>query len=265
MDVELQYFLVIMAGLISGIISEIGGAGSLVSLPILVSIGMPPVVANATNRMGVMALYTAAFVRYVSGHSIAWRVCFKAGVPLMIGTVVGAWFASSSVSLILDWAIVGTSVFVVVIDTYTPRLTKESQAELITHRSLWRQVWGYCILVAVGVYCGLVQSAMAYMMFSVLVTKLGVEVKMAESAKYFLSMIVTPVALVLFIIAGHVDYNVGLLLAGGAMIGGWIGGRMNQQYSGVSLKHIYFTTLVVSISMIAILMKHNIERGIFEI
>ena len=48
------YPLVILAGIVAGVINTLAGSGSLVTLPMLVFLGLPSNVANATNRVGVV-------------------------------------------------------------------------------------------------------------------------------------------------------------------------------------------------------------------
>ena len=47
------YALAIFAGIVAGIINTLAGSGSVVTLPMLVLLGLPANVANATNRVGV--------------------------------------------------------------------------------------------------------------------------------------------------------------------------------------------------------------------
>ena len=46
-----EYVILFMAGLASGAINTIAGGGSLLTLPILIFMGLPPSVANGTNRI----------------------------------------------------------------------------------------------------------------------------------------------------------------------------------------------------------------------
>jgi uncharacterized membrane protein YfcA len=48
------YLLAIAAGILAGIINTLAGSGSLVTLPMLIFLGLPPSVANGTNRVGVI-------------------------------------------------------------------------------------------------------------------------------------------------------------------------------------------------------------------
>ena len=49
-----HYLLIIGAGILAGFINTLAGSGSLLTLPMLMFIGLPPIVANGTNRIAIM-------------------------------------------------------------------------------------------------------------------------------------------------------------------------------------------------------------------
>ena len=53
-DELLQFGLLFGAGLAAGIINTLAGGGSLLTLPVLIFMGLPPHVANGTNRIGIV-------------------------------------------------------------------------------------------------------------------------------------------------------------------------------------------------------------------
>ena len=53
-----HYPLLILAGFIAGFINTMAGGGSLLTLPLLIFMGLPPAMANGTNRI---AIFMSAF------------------------------------------------------------------------------------------------------------------------------------------------------------------------------------------------------------
>ena len=49
----LEQLAVLVAGLGAGILTSTVGVASLLSFPVLVAVGLPPVVANASNTVGM--------------------------------------------------------------------------------------------------------------------------------------------------------------------------------------------------------------------
>ena len=57
-----QYLLLLIGGVAAGFINTLASSGSAITLPILLFLGMSPHVANATNRLNVLAAACASAV-----------------------------------------------------------------------------------------------------------------------------------------------------------------------------------------------------------
>src|SRR5579859_5169584 len=85
-----QVAIVALAGLLAGSINAIVGAGSLVTFPTLLAVGLPPVTANVTNTVGLVFGNLSAVVGYrreLKGQAkrAAWL-----SIPAIGGSVLGA-------------------------------------------------------------------------------------------------------------------------------------------------------------------------------
>jgi len=87
------YVLAIFAGILAGIINTLAGSGSLVTLPMLIFLGLPPSVANGTNRVGVIIqniVGVSTFKR--RGHlEIGDGIWYT--LPAVLGAILGARIA----------------------------------------------------------------------------------------------------------------------------------------------------------------------------
>ena len=54
LDNIILYSIIFISGLIAGVINTLAGGGSLLTLPILIFCGLPPNIANGTNRVGLL-------------------------------------------------------------------------------------------------------------------------------------------------------------------------------------------------------------------
>ena len=65
-----EFFLLLTAGLLGGVVNTVAGGGSFITFPALLAVGVPPVAANATNTFASLLVTLAArrvFVRHC-GH-----------------------------------------------------------------------------------------------------------------------------------------------------------------------------------------------------
>jgi hypothetical protein len=80
----------ILAGLVLGFLNTVGSGGSVVSLPLLIALGYPPAVANATNRVPVAIGLLLAIWQFHKAGSIPWSTCLRLAPLILFGTFVGA-------------------------------------------------------------------------------------------------------------------------------------------------------------------------------
>ena len=86
--------LLVAGGFVAGFINTLAGGGSFLTVPLLVLVGLPPTVANATNRVAVLAQNLAAITGFrqegVPGVGFALRLLPAA----LLGAWLGAWLAA---------------------------------------------------------------------------------------------------------------------------------------------------------------------------
>lgn len=238
-------FEIVIAGVLSGVTSEIGGVGMLISLPMLIAFGLPPVVANGTNRIGTMMLYTFAWSEHRRHNHINYRQSLIIAIPIILGAIVGAVAASHTSQVIMQWSVVVLIVAMSIFTAFAHPVPESNQVTENPEQHLTIVKLG--MLFAVGFYCGYLQSGMSFLMFYVLVKYMDTKREMANGIRHFLSMFVTPFSLVIFIIFGHINWIDGFYLAIGAAIGGWLG-AVFLNYLPISLTKInIILSLVISI------------------
>jgi uncharacterized membrane protein YfcA len=83
-----------LAGVVASAINTIAGGGSLLTLPLLVALGLPPGLANGTNRVGViMQVVTSAITFHRRGFR-DYRVVMRLMIPALLGAIAGAFLAT---------------------------------------------------------------------------------------------------------------------------------------------------------------------------
>ena len=97
------------AGLACGFLNTLASSGSAVSLPILVMLGMPEGVANATNRLPVLIGSSVAVFTFWRDGKVEWPPAFKLSVPALlgaaIGTVIAKWLPDKQLGYLLTGAV----------------------------------------------------------------------------------------------------------------------------------------------------------------
>lgn len=257
---EIEILIAIVTGILAGIMSEIGGAGGLLALPMLMGLGLPPTVANATNRLGTMSVYTLAYMEFRRNHSIVLRHALIYSLPIIIGALSGAFAATQMSNRSMQWVVIAVTVLMVLFTALGPTLMNKPNAT--TNASKRLNISSFTLLVAIGAYSGFIEQAMAYLIFFMLVRVLGVEMETARGLKFFLSMILTPFALVIFIIFGNLNWVLGLFVAIGSSTGGWVGALMLDKLSSHAIRFYILLSLGISlVYLLLFILKHYFNYG----
>ena len=77
-------------GAVAGALNTLASSGSAITLPLLILLGIPPGVANGTNRLSVLLGSLSAVISFQKSGSIPWKKAFRLSIPLALGSVLGA-------------------------------------------------------------------------------------------------------------------------------------------------------------------------------
>jgi uncharacterized membrane protein YfcA len=211
--------ILVVAGLAAGWINTIAGAGGVIAIPALVLWGLPVTVANGTMRVSVVLQNVVGTIGYARARAVPrGGAIVRTSVPAVIGALGGAAVATQLPRDVVEILLVATFGLVVVAALYTP---KQPAADRVPRVGAVA-VFG---LVVAGFYGGLVQTGVGLVLLSVLTALIGHDLVGANALKVIATLAFNVVALVIFAVAGDVDWVPGLLLAGGSMIGAHLGVR----------------------------------------
>jgi uncharacterized protein len=243
-----EMLAVLAAGVVAGGVNAVVGAGTLVTFSTLVLLGVPPLTANVSNTVGLVAGSVTSSLGYrpeLSGQRSRLRRLAPASLA---GGVTGAVLLLLLPSSAFD-TIVPLLVFLgVVLVVLQPRLSRRLAApHAVAHAPgvlLWLGVF------AAGVYGGYFGAAQGVILIALMGTLLDPDLQRVNAMKNVLAAIVNGVAAVVFILVADVDWTVALLLALGASTGGWFGARVGRRLPAAVLRAFI---VVVGIAAVVVL------------
>ncbi len=235
--------LVVLVGILTGFINTLSGSGSLISLPILMFIGLPPHVANGTNRVGILMQNLVGTGNYHRQGLLDIPMGIRVAIPAILGAITGAYVVSG-----LSARAVEVSVAVILLIMLIPLMLKPKQwlegkdMSGVAHNKLLR----YLIFFVVGVYGGFIQAGVGIFLLSALVLNAGYDLVKANALKVFINLIFTPFALGVFVWQGHVDWGVGLVLAVGNGIGAWFASQWSVAWGPAFVRYVLAVVILGS-------------------
>ena len=210
--------LVVGAGLVAGIVNAMAGGGSLLTVALLnVFVGLPGLVANGTNRVGVLVQNASSVASYrkegVRG--------FRRAVPVMVPVIAGSLLGSLLVSSVTDETFERIfGILMVPLLFLSLRSPKNAGSQIN-----WHPVTTAVIFFGIGLYGGAFQAGVG-LLIVVALSRSGLDLVNANAVKVVVILILTTIAVPVFIVRGQVDWGFAVVLAIGFAAGGWIGARV---------------------------------------
>jgi len=238
-----QYILIIGAGIIAGFINTLAGSGSLLTLPLLIFIGLPPNVANGTNRIAIMLQSLVGSMGFRKQGLMDMKTGVRLGIPSVLGSIIGALIALTFSSKMME----RTIGILLIVMFFIILLKPESWLKGKTNRPLSEPTWlNYVIFFLIRVYGGFVQAGVGFFLLAGLVMGIGLDLVKANAIKNFLVFLYTPFALIVYMAASLVDYKAGLILSIGSVTGAWLGTKTAVAWGPVFIRYVLLIAILVS-------------------
>lgn len=212
----------VAGGLVAGVVNAMAGGGSLLTLPLMVFLGIPPTVANGTNRVAIVVQGVTTVTGYGRAGKVPWGAVARLAAPTLAGTVVGAYVATR-MSDALFRPVLGVVLLVMAgfVLVRPGRWLKPETAEAPRFG-----VGTYAAFFGIGIYAGFIQAGYGFFVLGALVVGGGLDLVRANGVKVTLALILSIVATAIFAAGGKVDWAAGAVLAVGNGIGGYLGARL---------------------------------------
>lgn len=238
---------VIGVGLIAGFINTLAGSGSLLTLPLLMFLGLPPNVANGTNRIAILLQNVVGVSSFRQQKVLDFRDGIKIGIPAVIGSLIGARIAVNLNDVIMEKVIGGLLILMFLLIILKPSRWLKGNEDQPPARLPWQLV----IFFFIGVYGGFIQAGVGFFLLAGLVMGAGFELVKANAIKVFIVFLYTPFALAVFIINGDVNFVFGFILAIGNMLGAFIGARVAVKWGARAVR--YFLLIALAFASLKLL------------
>jgi uncharacterized membrane protein YfcA len=214
----------------AGAINAVAGGGTLISYPTLLALGMNPVTANATSTVAIWPGTVGSMWGYRAelAHAEAkFRILI---VPSLIGGLVGAlllkWTSPETMERIVPFLIL----FATVLLCLQPLVQKFLKVAHNVHERSARWFVGAVIFqFFVGVYGGYFGAGIGILMLAALGI-LGLRnINQMNSLKVVFGGSINGIAAIYFVMNGMVDWSYVLVMAAGALAGGWGGAGLARR------------------------------------
>ena len=231
----LNLVAVLLIGASAGFINVLAGGGSFLTLPILIFLGLPPNLANGTNRLAILMQNTFAVGRFMKKKVNPGKFALRAALFTVPGGVIGAWLATlvSNSQFKLSLALV-----MIIMSLFTLLSSNRQNGDPLEPESyIGSWVGPGMAYFLVGIYGGYIQAGVGFLILSVLLWQ-NINLVHGNAVKLTIIFFFTSIALIIFAWNGQVNWAMGAMLGVGNIIGAWVGTHVAIKKGHKFIKHV---------------------------
>lgn len=230
---SLQSIAVLLAAAFAaGIINSIAGGGTLITFPVLIWLGLDPKVANATSTVALWPGLFGGLFGYRRELENSSAILLRLGITSVIGGAIGAWLLiwtpSPTFARLVPFLILFATLLFMAQGPINRWLRLQSPGEAPSV-SWW--LGAIVFQFFSSMYGGYFGAGNGIMMLAAL-GLLGMhDINRANGIKNFLGICINSIAVLSFAITGLVIWPAALLMAGAALLGGYVGAHVAVRIS----------------------------------
>jgi uncharacterized membrane protein YfcA len=230
-----DYLLLAIAALAAGAVNAVAGGGSLISFPALLHLGLPAVVANATNTIAIWPGTVSSAWAYRDFIKSQKYRAWVLALPSLTGGLVGSVLLLHTGEQLFRAIVPGLIVFacaLLALQGPVSRWVAKRAGE--GARPVPWLLWGTQLLIAV--YGGYFGAGIGILMLAAMAIFIPDSLQAANGLKVLFSLIINGVAAIYFLAVGVVDLESGLLMAVMSLAGGFLGAHFAQRLDATVMR-----------------------------
>lgn len=218
MSAAIRLVAIVLTGVVAGVVGNVTGIASVVSYPALLALGLPPIVANATNSVtnvfGGLGAVAASRRELTGQRRTVWRLSVATLAGGTLGAILLLSISAVAFARLVPWLIALASLAILI-------PVRRNLVPGLSHG-----LWLFAALFVVGVYGGFFGAAAGVLATALLLHARGDTLARTVALRVVLLCVSNFVAAVLFSVRGVVDWSVVAPLAAGFFAGGTVGPRV---------------------------------------
>ncbi len=242
----------IAAAFAAGVVNSIAGGGTLITFPILIWLGLDPKVANATSTVALWPGLFGGLFGYRRELEDSSAILLRLGLTSVVGGAIGAWLLIWTPSPTFARLVPFLILFATILFMGQGAITRRLHLQSVTSEpklSWWLGAMVFQFFSSM--YGGYFGAGNGILMLAAL-GLLGLhDINRANGIKNFLGICINSIAVISFAISGLVVWRIALIMAGAALLGGYVGANIAVRVPQIIVRRaIVAIGLVITIVML---------------
>ncbi|GAB5453734.1 MAG: sulfite exporter TauE/SafE family protein [Halioglobus sp.] len=246
MELELwQAGLLVFVGIIAGFLNVMAGGGSLLTVPVMVFMGLPGPVANGTNRIAILAQNLTAITTFARKGFSDFKLSLTLAACALPGAIAGAMVGTQLEGVWFNRALALIMLGVMLVMHFDKGKREQAASHQPTRQQLVR---GHLMMIGAGFWGGFIQLGVGFILMPILNRVMGLDLVRTNMHKVFIVATYTIAALAVFASQVQLLWVVGLALALGNSIGGYLGAHFTVTRGEKLIRTVLNVVLAVFIA-----------------
>ncbi|OKI08168.1 hypothetical protein A6A06_33350 [Streptomyces sp. CB02923] len=244
---------VFAAGGAAGAMNVVVGSGTLVTFPVLLATGLPPVTANVSNTLGLVPGSLSGAIGYRRELAGQGRRVLRFAAAALAGGLIGAALLLTLPSEAFDAIVPVLIAVALVLVVVQPRLATALRARRERNGTTARTDGGALLLTGLflaSIYGGYFGAAQGVIYLSLMGLLLSDGLQRVNAVKNVLTLLVNAVAALFFLFVAHFDWLAVVLIATGSALGGLIGAKIGRRLPPAVLRGVIVAVGIVAITQL---------------
>jgi len=238
-----QIFLLLAStGFLGGFIDSIAGGGGLITLPVLLSIGIPPHIALGTNKLAATfgSFNTSRiFIQRKILNPRLWKACIlAAAIGALIGVVINYFLPAHFLRQFLPVLIIAAAVYVGIFKPDKNRDFNQFKNFKPPRTS------SFLLGNLLGFYDGCFGPGTGSFWTCFVMAKYKMDLLSASGVARVMNFISNFVALLTFIILNNINYTIGIIMGLGLLAGSYVGAHSAIRFGAKFIRPVFLTVVI---------------------
>ena len=239
---SINLIIILGVGLIASSYGTLVGGGSLITIPALIFLGLPPHTAIGTNRLGVTGNPIGGWYEFNRKGIINYKIGFMIGIPALVGSLLGAKLVLQINEVILKQVIGIITILILFFIIFGPRMgTEKARHTIKIHEYLIGVVLSFFIFTYSGFYGAGAGTFLTYVLI-LLFRQTFLE---SAATRKIAQLIASVTAVLVFAVNDAISYPLGIALFIGNLIGSYIGAHYSENIGNIWIKRLFIVIVLI--------------------
>ncbi|MBW2514221.1 MAG: sulfite exporter TauE/SafE family protein [Deltaproteobacteria bacterium] len=237
-------FIMFVVGVVASAFGTLIGGSSIVTIPTLILLGLPPHTAIGTDRFGIIGVGISGWYKFHKKKLINYKIGLIVAIPVLFGTFIGANLVLQISESVLKYVIVATNILLVAFLLFNPGMGIEKRQSEVQKKEY---IVGGSLSFMNGIYGGFYGAMAGTFSMYILIGWFRQTFIQSAATQKIGSIFMTVTAASVFALNHAVDYPLGLAMLTGCLVGSYLGAHYAERIGNVWVKRMFIVFIIVAL------------------